>query len=95
MKVRVKGKVYEAAYVPFFRMQTHIPDAQYFKYGIRWPDGLIDTCFFDVGADQVESMKKVLIEALMNYHIYPKPSAYMHLHDIRMTENVRALFGLK
>ena len=95
MKVRAKGKVYEATYVPFFRMQTHIRDAQYFKYGIRWPDGMIETCFFDVGEDQIEAMKKFLINALMTHHISQKPSAYMDAHDIRMAENVRALFGLK
>lgn len=95
MKVRVDGTTYQTEYEPFFRMRIHQDGKNsYLKYGIRWPDEYIETIFFDKNEDQIEAMKKVLIQSLKVYYLGANKN-YMNDQEKKMYENVRRLFGIR
>lgn len=95
MKVRVDGTTYQTEYEPFFRLRTHDSGkGDYFKYGIRWPDGYIEHIFFDRGKDQINEMRLALIQSLKVYYLGANVN-YMNEHEKRMYDNVKRLFGIR
>lgn len=94
MKIRVDGKTYQTIYEPFYRIRTHDSGrGEYFKYGIRWPDGSNETLFFGREEDPIEAMKKTLTQLLKIYYL--TTHKYSTEYDSKNRENVRLLFGLE